>query len=227
MFMQVVLIRHAHSEANAKALLSGRTAGVHLSPKGDNQSQDLISRLGRLRVATLRISPLERCYETINPWWETIGKAHNPTVELIRDENLNEVDYGDWSGKKLAVLSKKRLWHTVQNSPSAMYFPSGEGLAQMQERAMRAVHEATSTRKKGAVVFVTHGDVIKSIVASALGMHLDSFQRLVIDPASISVIEFSSAKPRLLLLNDSRANLEEFLNAPYRKRSLLGGGAGV
>lgn len=227
MFMQVVLIRHAHSEANAKALLSGRTVGVHLSPKGDIQSQELISRLGRLRVATLRISPLERCYETINPWWETIGKAHNPTVELIRDENLNEVDYGDWSGKKLAVLSKKRLWHTVQNSPSAMYFPSGEGLAQMQERAMRAVHEATSTRKKGAVVFVTHGDVIKSIVASALGMHLDSFQRLVIDPASISVIEFSSAKPRLLLLNDSRANLEEFLNAPYRKRNLLGGGAGV
>ncbi len=225
--MQVVLIRHAHSEANAKALLSGRTVGVHLSEKGGNQSQDLISRLGRLRVATLRISPLERCYETINPWWETIGKAHNPTVELIRDENLNEVDYGDWSGKKLSVLSKKKLWHTVQNSPSAMYFPSGEGLAQMQERAMRAVHEVTSTRKKGAVVFVTHGDVIKSIVASALGMHLDSFQRLVIDPASISVIEFSSAKPRLLLLNDSRANLEEFLNAPYRKRNLLGGGAGA
>ncbi|MDP1852044.1 MAG: MSMEG_4193 family putative phosphomutase [Candidatus Planktophila sp.] len=225
--MQVVLIRHAHSEANAKALLSGRTVGVHLSEKGDSQSQDLISRLGRLRVATLRISPLERCYETINPWWETIGKVHNPTVELIRDENLNEVDYGDWSGKKLAVLSKKKLWHTVQNSPSAMYFPSGEGLAQMQERAMRAVHEAASTRKKGAVVFVTHGDVIKSIVASALGMHLDSFQRLVIDPASISVIEFSSTKPRLLLLNDSRANLEEYLNAPYRKRNLLGGGAGV
>jgi len=227
MFMQVVLIRHAHSEANAKALLSGRTVGVHLSRRGHSQSQDLITRLGRLKVATLRIGPLERCFETINPWWERIGKAHNPAVGLIRDENLNEVDYGDWSGKKLALLSKKKLWHTVQNSPSAMYFPSGEGLAQMQERAMRAVHEATSTRKKGAVVFVTHGDVIKSIVASALGMHLDSFQRLVIDPASISVIDFSSLKPRVLLLNDSRANLEEFLNAPYRKKNLLGGGGGA
>lgn len=225
--MQVVLIRHAHSEANAKALLSGRTVGVHLSPKGHTQSQDLIARLGRLKVATLRISPLERCSETINPWWDTVGKAHNPSIELIRDENLNEVDYGDWSGKKLALLSKNKLWHTVQNSPSAMYFPSGEGLAQMQERAMRAVHEATSTRKKGAVVFVSHGDVIKSIVASALGMHLDSFQRLVIDPASVNVIDFSGTKPRVLLLNDSRAHLEEFLNAPYRKKNLLGGGGGA
>jgi probable phosphomutase (TIGR03848 family) len=225
--MQVVLIRHAHSQANAKALLSGRTTGVHLSPKGENQSQELISRLGRLKVATLRISPLERCFETINPWWDSVGKVQNPSVELIRDENLNEVDYGEWSGKKLAVLSKKKLWQTVQNSPSAMYFPSGEGLAQMQERAMRAVHEATSTRKKGAVVIVTHGDVIKSIVASALGMHLDSFQRLVIDPASVNVIDFSGTRARLLLLNDSRAHLEEFLNAPYRQKNLLGGGAGV
>lgn len=225
--MQVVLIRHAHSEANAKALLSGRTAGVHLSPKGLTQSQDLIARLGHLKVATLRISPLERCFETIDPWWSEVGKTHNPSVELIRDENLNEVDYGDWSGKKLAVLSKRRLWHTVQNSPSAMYFPSGEGLAQMQERAMRAVHEAISTQKKGAIVLVSHGDVIKSIVASALGMHLDSFQRLVIDPASISVIDFSTLKPRVLLLNDSRAHLEGFLNAPYRKKNLLGGGGGA
>ena len=227
MFMQVVLIRHAHSEANAKALLSGRTPGVHLSSKGQTQSQELIVRLGRLKVATLRISPLERCFETINPWWENIGKIHNPSVELVRDENLNEVDYGDWSGKKLALLSKKKLWQTVQNSPSAMYFPLGEGLAQMQERAMRAVYEAIAVRKKGAVVLVTHGDVIKSIVSSALGMHLDGFQRLVVDPASVNIIDFSGFKPRLLLLNDSRSNLEEFLNAPYRKKNLLGGGGGV
>jgi len=225
--MQVVLIRHAHSEANAKALLSGRTPGVHLSAKGVAQAQELITRLGSLKVATLRISPLERCMESITPWWENKGNKIDPSTQLIRDENLNEVDYGEWSGKKLAVLSKKRLWQTVQNSPSSMYFPSGEGLAQMQVRAMKAVYEATSTKRKGAAVLVTHGDVIKSIVASALGMHLDSFQRLVIDPASVSVLDFSGSKPRVLLLNDSRANLESFLNAPYRKANLLGGGGGV
>jgi probable phosphoglycerate mutase len=224
--MQLVLIRHAHSEANAKGVLSGRISGVHLSATGISQSQALISRLGAISVSELRISPLERCAETINPWWESIGKKKNPSVEIVKDENLIEVDYGKWSGRKLATLSSHKLWKTVQNNPSAMYFPSGEGLAQMQERAMRAVHSCNGSKKRGAAVLVSHGDVIKSIVASCLGMHLDDFQRIVIDPASVTIIDFSSSKPRLILMNDTRANLESFINAPYRKRNLLGGGAG-
>ena len=224
--MQLVLIRHAHSEANAKGVLSGRISGVHLSATGITQSQALISRLGAISVSELRISPLERCAETINPWWESIGKKKNPSVEIVKDENLIEVDYGKWSGRKLAILSSHKLWKTVQNNPSAMYFPSGEGLAQMQERAMRAVHSCNGSKKRGAAVLVSHGDVIKSIVASCLGMHLDDFQRIVIDPASVTIIDFSSSKPRLILMNDTRANLESFINAPYRKRNLLGGGAG-
>jgi len=224
--MQIVLIRHAHSEANAKGVLSGRIAGIHLSATGISQSQELITRLGAISVSELRISPLERCAETINPWWESIGKKNNRGVEIVRDENLIEVDYGKWSGKKLAILSGHKLWNTVQNNPSAMYFPSGEGLAQMQERAMRAVHAAVASKRKGASLLVSHGDVIKSIVASCLGMHLDDFQRIVIDPASVTIIDFSGSKPRLILMNDSRANLESFINAPYRKRNLLGGGGG-
>ena len=224
--MQVVLIRHAHSQANAKGILSGRMAGISLSETGLVQAQNLITRLGALKVAQLRISPLERCSQTINPWWESVGQETNPSVKLIEDENLIEVDYGNWSGKKLSVLSMNKLWKVVQNNPSAMYFPSGEGLAAMQERAMRAVYASLESKKKGATVLVSHGDVIKSMVASVLGMHLDDFQRIVIDPASVTVIDFSIEKPRLILLNDSRSNLESFINAPYRKRNLLGGGAG-
>lgn len=224
--MQVVLIRHAHSQANAQGVLSGRISGVHLSPTGHSQAQELIARLGKFKVAALRISPLERCAETINPWWDAIGKSHNRGVDIDEDENLNEVDYGRWSGKKLAVLSRNKLWQSVQNNPSAMYFPAGEGLAQMQTRAMRAIHDGIAVKAKGALVLVSHGDVIKSIVASSLGMHLDDFQRIVIDPASVTVFDFTNAKPRLILLNDSRANLESFLNAPYRKKNLLGGGGG-
>ena len=224
--MQVVLIRHAHSQANAKGILSGRMAGISLSETGLVQAQNLITRLGALKVAQLRISPLERCGQTINPWWESVGQETNPSVKLIEDENLIEVDYGNWSGKKLSVLSMNKLWKVVQNNPSAMYFPSGEGLAAMQERAMRVIYGSLESKKKGATVLVSHGDVIKSMVASVLGMHLDDFQRIVIDPASVTVIDFSIDKPRLVLLNDSRSNLESFINAPYRKRNLLGGGAG-
>ena len=224
--MRLVLIRHAHSEANAAGILSGRLPNVHLSEKGLAQSEQLAVRLGNFPVSNLRISPMERCFETISPWINSIVMPNNPRFEPIIDEELTEVDYGLWSGKKLSILSKNKLWKTVQESPSRMYFPKGEGIAQMQSRAMTSVHQAVSSKAKGAAVIVSHGDVIKSIVASALGMHLDEFQRIVIDPASISILDYSTTKPRVLLLNDSRAVVTELLVAPKRAKNLLGGGSG-
>jgi probable phosphoglycerate mutase len=107
-----------------------------------------------------------------------------------------------------------------------MYFPNGEGIAAMQTRAMGTVHELAKLSNAKVAVIVSHGDVIKSIVASAMGMHLDEFQRIIIDPASVSVIEYSSSKPRLILLNDTRAVVTDLLVAPKRSRNLLGGGSG-
>ena len=224
--MRLVLIRHAHSEANAAGILSGRLPNVHLSEKGLAQSEQLAVRLGNFPVSNLRISPMERCFETISPWINSIVMPNNPRFEPIIDKELTEVDYGLWSGKKLSILSKNKLWKTVQESPSRMYFPKGEGIAQMQSRAMTSVHQAVSSKAKGSAVIVSHGDVIKSIVASALGMHLDEFQRIVIDPASISILDYSTMKPRVLLLNDSRAVVTELLVAPKRAKNLLGGGSG-
>ena len=224
--MRLVLIRHAHSEANAAGILSGRLPNVHLSQKGLEQSEQLALRLGKFPISNVRISPMERCFETISPWINSIVLPSYPKFEPIIDQELTEVDYGAWSGKKLAVLSKNKLWKTVQESPSRMYFPHGEGIAAMQSRAMKSVHDAVSTKTKGSAVIVSHGDVIKSIVASALGMHLDEFQRIVIDPASISILDFSTTKPRALLLNDSRSVVTEILSAPKRTMNLLGGGSG-
>ena len=224
--MRLVLIRHAHSEANAAGILSGRLPNVHLTEKGLAQSENLAVRLGKFPVSNLRISPMERCFETISPWINSILLPNNPKFEPIIDQELTEVDYGSWSGKKLAVLSRNKLWKIVQESPSRMYFPKGEGIAQMQSRAMKSVHEAVSSKTKGAAVIVSHGDVIKSIVASALGMHLDEFQRVVIDPASISILDYSSTKPRVLLLNDSPSVVTELLVSPKRSKNLLGGGSG-
>ena len=224
--MRLVLIRHAHSEANAAGILSGRIPNVHLSDKGNEQAEGLAVRLGNFPVSNLRISPMERCFETISPWINSIVLPNNPKFEPIIDQELTEVDYGTWSGKKLAVLSRNKLWKIVQESPSRMYFPKGEGIAQMQARAMTSVHESVASKTKGAAVIVSHGDVIKSIVASALGMHLDEFQRIVIDPASVSIVDYSTIKPRVLLLNDSRSVVTELLVAPKRSKNLLGGGSG-
>ena len=224
--MRLVLIRHAHSESNAAGVLSGRIPNVHLSAKGVKQSEQLSQRLGSFPVAQMRISPMERCFETVSPWIDEYVLATNPRFEPAIDPMLNEVDYGDWSGKRLAALSRKKEWKTVQESASRMYFPGGEGIAAMQARAMKSVHEAAALSDSKVAVFVSHGDVIKSIVASALGMHLDEFQRIIIDPASVSVIEYNSVKPRIVLVNDTRAVVTDLLRAPKRSKNLLGGGSG-
>jgi probable phosphoglycerate mutase len=224
--MRVVLIRHAHSQANLAGVLSGRRPNVHLSKEGIEQSKELARRLGDFLPHQIRISPMERCLETISPWLNKNNTSKTIRPKPIIDHGLTEVDYGDWSGKKLSVLSRNKLWSVVQNTPSQMYFPKGEGILEMQTRALESIHKSIDKKAKAPLVIVSHGDVIKSIVAACLGMHIDEFQRIIIDPASISIVDFSLAKPRVLLLNDNRAVVTDLLIAKKRPANLLGGGAG-
>ena len=220
------MIRHAHSQANSAGVLSGRRPNVHLSKDGIEQAKDLARRLGDFKPHEIRISPMERCLETISPWLDKSNGSKANVPKPIIDHGLTEVDYGDWSGKKLSVLSRNKLWLVVQNTPSQMYFPKGEGILEMQTRALQSIHNSIDRKAKAPLVIVSHGDVIKSIVAACLGMHIDEFQRIIIDPASISIIDFSLAKPRVLLLNDSRSVVTDLLIAKKRPANLLGGGSG-
>ena len=220
------MIRHAHSQANLAGVLSGRRPNVHLSKDGIEQAKDLARRLGDFKPHEIRISPMERCLETISPWLDKNNGSKANIPKPIIDHGLTEVDYGDWSGKKLSVLSRNKLWSVVQNTPSQMYFPKGEGILEMQTRALQSIHNSIDRKAKAPLVIVSHGDVIKSIVAACLGMHIDEFQRIIIDPSSISIIDFSLEKPRVLLLNDSRSVVTDLLIAKKRSVNLLGGGSG-
>lgn len=219
---KIVLIRHAHSTANAAGVLSGQLPNVHLSKSGLEQAERLAERLGKLTIAQVQVSPMDRCLETLAPWLAKYGK----NVNVITEPNLVEVDYGKWSGKKLATLSRAKLWRKVQGQPSAVTFPEGESLAQMQVRAMKTVHDFFETDLE-LTVMVSHGDVIKAIVASSLGMHLDDFQRIVIDPASITILESNGGAIRLTRLNDSDSSVSELLQSKNKRGHLLGGGKGL
>jgi probable phosphomutase (TIGR03848 family) len=222
----VLLIRHAHSVANGSGILAGRTQGIGLSPSGKKQARELARRLGSIPIKSFRSSPLERCGETISPWLKKLTET-NPRLVVLMDDDLSEVDYGDWTGRKLRTLSKESLWKKVQEEPSQVTFPKGESLIAMQERAMRALQRGLDKRGKGHVILVSHGDVLKSIIASALNLHLDEFQRIVIDPASVSILDYSSSKPRLILMNDSHSRLGQELFAERGRHMLVGGGAGL
>lgn len=210
------MLRHARSTANGSGVLAGRTPGIGLDETGRGQATDLIGRLAQVPLAAVVRSPLQRCAETVQP----LSRERN--LEPIVEDQLSEVDYGNWSGRKLKDLVDEPLWRVVQANPSAAVFPGGEGLADVSARAVAAVRrlDAEITREHGehAVwLLCSHGDVIKALLADALGQHLDSFQRIVVDPASISVVRYSSMRTFVLRVNDSGGSLESIVPKPEEK----------
>ncbi|WP_405495520.1 histidine phosphatase family protein [Nocardia sp. NBC_00511] len=204
--MTVILLRHGVSTSNTARTLAGRSAGVDLTDRGREQAQGLVSRLGSLPIEHIVCSPLLRCQRTVAPLADKLGLEPEP------DERLLEVDYGDWTGKALADLVTEPLWKVVQRHASAAVFPSGEGLAQVQFRAVSAIRERDrqfAQRHGTDVLWVacTHGDVIKSVIADAFGIHLDGFQRIVVEPASLSVVRYTPTAPYVWRVNDTGPDL--------------------
>ena len=210
--MTVILLRHGRSTSNTAHTLAGRSEGVDLDDKGREQAESVVGRIGELPVKAIVRSPLLRCERTVAPLAAALG------LEPVVDEALIEVDYGSWTGSKIADLAKEPLWAVVQQQPSAAVFPDGEGLAHVQARAVQAVRHhdrRLAEEHDGDVLWVacTHGDVIKAIIADALGSHLDSFQRITADPASMSVIRYTSVRPFVLHVNHTGPALTAALSA--------------
>jgi probable phosphomutase (TIGR03848 family) len=213
----VILLRHGRTTANATGVLAGRTAGVRLDDTGHEQAARAGQRIAVVPLAAIVSSPLERCRQTARAVLAAQEQASPPrdgvaALEIGRERGITECDYGEWQGRALKDLAKEKLWGTVQTQPSAAAFPGGESLLAMQARAVAAVrrHDAAVEAAHGpdAVwVAVSHGDIIKSILADALGMHLDLFQRLHVDPASASIVRYTPTRPFVLASNTHAGDL--------------------
>jgi probable phosphomutase (TIGR03848 family) len=226
----VLFVRHGRTAANTEGVLAGWTAGVGLDERGAEQVAALSARLAELTISAVVTSPLQRCQETAQALL-----ADRSETPCHTDDRLGEVRYGDWTGQPLKQLAKQKLWKTVQAHPSGVVFPGtdGEGLAAMQARSVAAVREWNSQLGEDAVyVVVSHGDVIKAVLADALGQHLDQFQRIVVDPASLSVVQYGATRPFVERTNDTGGSVNG-LKPPKRRRTrkraddaVVGGGAG-
>jgi probable phosphomutase (TIGR03848 family) len=204
-----------------------------LDEAGLKQAAGLVGRLAGVPLAAVVVSPLQRCRQTVAPLVADRG------LSVVADGGFAEVDYGEWTGRKLSGLVKEPLWRVVQAHPSAAVFPGGEGLAQVQARAVAAVraHGARVVAECGvdAVWLVcSHGDVIKALLADAVGVHLDSFQRIVVDPCSVSVVRYTETRPFVLRVNDTGGDLAGIVPPPPKKGrrkaasdAVVGGSTGV
>lgn len=230
----VILVRHGRTTANTAGTLAGRLPGVKLDETGLGQAVRAGERLAVVPAAAVVTSPLERCRQTARE----IARARTDEVAVVTDRGITECDYGDWQGRSIKELAKEKLWSTVQTQPSAATFPGGESMTAMQARAVAAVRRRDAAIEAehgpGAVwIAVSHGDIIKSVLADALGMHLDLFQRLHVDPASVSIVRYTGTRPYVLATNTHAGDLS-WLAPPAkgtkrRKAStdaVVGGGAG-
>lgn len=232
----VLLVRHGRTAANRSGILAGRTPGVDLDEEGRRQAADLAARMASLPVVRIVASPLERTMQTAAALAGTGGTDEVPRPPVVTDDRLLECDYGDWTNRPLKDLVGEPMWKVVQAHPSAAVFPGGEGLAQVSSRAVEAVREHdTAVRDQfgpnALWVAVSHGDVLKAILADALGCHLDTFQRIVVDPCSVSVVGYTETRPFVHRTNDRSGDLTSFVpTTPDRREptsdAAVGGGAG-
>jgi probable phosphomutase (TIGR03848 family) len=233
----VLIVRHGLTSSTGKAL-TGWLPGIALDDRGEAQAAGMGERLAQVPLAAIVSSPLERCVQTASAIAvRQAGSDHAAAPAITIDHRIGECRYGDWTGQPLRKLARDPLWRVVQAHPSAVRFPGpdGESMLGMQQRAVAAVRDWNARLGTGAVYLIcSHGDVIKAILADALGMHLDMSQRIQIDPCSLSVVRYTTLRPFVLRMNDTGADAAALAGlaarAVRRKAdadAAVGGGAGT
>lgn len=216
-----VLLRHAQSTANEDGILAGRLPGIELSQSGKRQSLAIPRVLSEMSLDRIFSSPLERCLETIRPSSQTMRKR----VHLL--PGLIEMDYGQWSGEKLKDLRKQKGWKEVQSKPSRFVFPKGESFSHAATRVERELARLSRRFPSEKILIVTHGDIIKIATQLTLGMKFDDFQRIIIDPCSVTVLDWNKKQRIAVNVNIPLVKTKSRVSSKLKSRRVLGGGSGV
>jgi probable phosphomutase (TIGR03848 family) len=192
----LVLIRHAAHDLLGRTLV-GRAPAVRLSAAGAHEAEAVAERLAGGAVRALYSSPRERARDTAAPIAARLGVA----VEIAPE--LDEIDFGDWTNRAFAELEELEPWRRFNQFRSGTRCPNGESMLDVQARFLRLVERLCATHAEESVALVSHGDVIRAVLAYYLGIHLDLFQRLEISPASLSIVRLGPYGPEMLLVNGS------------------------
>lgn len=196
--MQLFLIRHGLTPKTG-VRLSGWTPGVHLSKAGRAQAEGLVHRFEGVHLDAIYVSPLERTRETAEPLANARG------IRMVERDDVGEVHYGAIENKSLKVLAKSDIWRQLQGWPSNVRFPGGESLRETQARAVGAIEQIRAAHPRGAVAVFSHGDWIRLSLAHLMGVHIDLYRRLAVEPASVSAVTLGNWGPIIRLVNETGA----------------------
>lgn len=197
---RIFLLRHAQSEANAKGILAGRMENISLSNQGIKERDALNLRLSGVKFDQVLSSPIQRCLETIKDFHSA------PEIQT----EFAEVDYGDWTGRKMSSLMRNKAWREIHKNPASVRFPNGETLPEVQTRALLGLDRYLKSKAKN-ILISTHADVVKVLILHALGTHLNNIDKVSIDNASISIIDKTENGLRVVRVNDNSSNIQGLL----------------
>lgn len=193
---RLLLIRHAHHDYIGRAI-AGWLPGVSLSGQGRAQAAALADRLAGAHITAIYSSPLERALETAGP----LGKRLGFPIEIR--EALGEVRFGDFTGRAMAELDRDPAWRRFNQLRGSTRAPGGELMLEAQARMVAELERIRESHPDGVVAIFSHSDIIRAAVLHYAGMPLDLFERIEIQPASVSAIELGDAGPRILKLNET------------------------
>jgi probable phosphoglycerate mutase len=189
-----LFIRHGHHELLGKRFVA-RRPGVHLSAEGQRQAEEVASRLSDQGIAAIYSSPLERAQETAAPLSKRLG------LEIQTAEELNEIDIGEWTDLPMDEIGRQPGWRDWNAFRSCTLPPGGELMLEAQRRVVQLLWVLRERHHGQTVALFSHGDIIRGAMAHFLGVHLDLFLRIEVDPASVSAVEVSEWGPRVLFVN--------------------------
>ena len=192
----LLLIRHGENDFVKKGRLPGRTPGLHLNQRGQEQAAALAETLKKLPLRAIYASPLERAVETAGPLAQALG------LEIQLRPGLQDTDVGEWQGQLLKDLRKLPLWKQVQSRPSEVRFPGGESFQELHERLIGEIESLRVAHKpKDLLALVFHCDPIKLVLAHYIGLPMDDFQKFGVAPGSVSVLMIGKSGAFLAALN--------------------------
>jgi probable phosphoglycerate mutase len=195
MTAKILLIRHA-SHLESGRILSGRRRDVSLSPEGLEQSEIVGDLLGVEQLAGVYSSPRERAYYTARD----IAEPHAIKVDVV--DSLDELDFGEWSGRSFDDLEGDPLWCAWNEARGSARPPGGESMAEASLRAVEAVEEIARRHPDEKVAIVTHSDIIRGLIAHYLGLPFDNVLRFDVDPASVSRLVIGGWGARIISVNE-------------------------
>jgi broad specificity phosphatase PhoE len=193
---RLLVIRHGETDWNSGGVIMGWTPGIHLNSEGRTRVEALSKTLSQHEIAAVYSSPLERAVETAH----IIAEAH--AVPVGAEKALIEIDTKRWEGRRRADIYKNDpLWTEYHTNPATASIPGIETIHDVQKRAVECIERLRRDHSEQTFAVVTHGEVVRTVLAYYLGLDLNRIFRIIVDTPSVSVVEFHGDRPIVIRVN--------------------------